>query len=552
MNNLSVKILRVIGYLLWGVFVNALAVWLIGPLVQDLAVYGVLAVAAIVLVWLTSIYPRARRPWISFTLFSLLLGQGLSALAFSSFAKTIVVTVVMALGLFIIAMWFGRVRFVPLFFGTVGIIVANAVLPFSDWPFLTQFKVVEQSRLHINPHDLDDAPFSVIHTPTGDALITVNGFVPSTELLQQLVGQATDTPDALQNVLQTASGEYQFVEFKDVNGHLERTTPSPQDLAKANPLQLIPSIFPFQLAHWYVVNGQVDEYLSPNLPSNQAVEAGMDPAAYASTMEAVSNQAVQVELTDWRNALSQLGVQPQQSGWYIQSGHLNGTYNGKSVSIPVNATSVVGQGHFTSVGANEVLLVGNNDLQVVDLDKQQVISTYRGTSQNPVPNDVMCGPLTRGGTDAVFINASPAYILTVDGTGSWKTVYTATSPTFRFETVLSDAGTPQIVTNDPSAVRNAPTRYFSAYHFVPSANGHSGQLQRDWRVFRTNVVNVTPITLSNGGAHQLAVSIYGTGEFLVLQKYNLPVLPIALIVLGVVIVGGWVVRIRAKKEGDRS
>ncbi|WP_206915622.1 hypothetical protein [Alicyclobacillus suci] len=551
-NNLLRHVLLVVGYIVWAVLINALGVWIIGPLVKDLAIYGVLVVVVLAILWLTSIYPKYRRRFVTFTLFSLLLGQGLSSLAFSSFAKTLVVTVVVSLVLFVVALWFGKIRFFPLLFGTLAVIVANAWLPFSDWPFLTQFRIVQHSRLHIDPHNLAAAPFDVVHTKQGDALLTVSEYIPSEDLLQQLVQNATDSPDALQNVLQTAQGEYRFVEIKQVGGHIEQVTATAQDLAQAHPLNLIKTFFPFQLAHWYVADGEMNEYLSPYLTTNQAVQTALNPASYATTMQALSNQGVQEELENWQSALAQLGVQAKPSGWQIAGGKLTGTYHGQALSASVSATSVVGMGHFTTPSANQLLLVGNNNLQVFDLDAQKVVATYQGTPTTPVPNDVVVGPLAHGEADAIFVNASPAYILTLTPAGQWHKVYTATSPSFRFETVLDmGQGATQIVTDDPSKVRNAATRYFSAYRFVPGATEKPGQLERDWRVFRTNVVNVTPVSFSDG-TEDLAVAIYGSGEYLILHKWNVPLLPISAGLFGIVIIAGWVNRIRLYKGAKQA
>lgn len=552
-NNLLVNGLRIIGCLLWAVFVNAIAMWIIGPLVQDLAIFGVLAVVVIAVLWLSSLLPESRRRWVSFTLFSLLLGQGLSLTAFSSLSKTVVVGAVMVIGLFVIALWFGKVRLISLFAGTIGIIAASVWLPFSDWPFLTQFNVVNHSRLHIQTRDMDAVPFDVIHTSKGDAIVTVNSYVPPASLLQQLVKNATDSPEALQNALQTAQGEYQLVEIRRVGGRIVETTPSPADLAKVNPMRLINTFVPFQLAHWDVTNHRVAEYLTPYMTGHNAVELALKPSVYSNSMKILSDQAVADEMTNWSQVLGQLGVQANLSGWQIQSGHLLGTYQGKSINLPVAASTVVGQGHFTSKTADELLLVGNNDLQILNLSSGKIVSTFHGTPSQPVPNDVIFGPLSHGELDAVFVNASPAYILQANADGSWKTMYTATSPSFRFETVMrTGKRAPQIVTDDPSKIRNSPTRYFSAYRFVPGSNGTAGTLEREWRVFRTNVVNVTPISMNTNGVKQLAVAIYGTGEYLILQKMNLPVLQIAYVVLGLIIVAGWIRRTRRRTGGRQA
>lgn len=547
---LLVQMQRIVWYVFWGVFVNALSVWVFGPLVKDLAMYGVLALGFIAVIWLTTIRKAKRKSWISYTLLSLLLAQGLSALTYTSLEKTVLVTVVMSLGLFIIGLWFARIHWLPLLAGTVGIIVANLILPFSDWPFLTQFGIVQQSRVSINPSDMAAAPFDVIHTSTGDAIITLSSYIPSSALLQQLTSQATDSPDALANVLQASQGEYEFVELKMVNGKVVKETPTPEDLAKVNPLQLVRSFFPYQLGHWYAVNGQVSEYLTPYLSSDQAVEVGVNPATYATSLQALSNEAVQTELANWDQVLTQLGVQPQNDGLVVENGLLTGSFGGHTISIPVQASSFVGVGHFTSTTSSQALLVGDNDLQVVDLSQRRVVATFKGTAATPIPNDVVFGPLTSGGRDAVFVNASPAYVLSIDHAGQWHQVYKATSSSFRFETVMTNGnGTPQIITDDPSMVRNTPTRYFSAYRYVPDG-GVSGHLVRDWRVFRTNVVDVTPITMSTGGSKDIAVGIYGSGEYLILHKSNVPVLPMSCVAFAIILVCGWVLRWKRGKERD--
>lgn len=550
-NDLLMKWGTIVGYLLWGVFANALFRWIIAPLIQDLAIFGVLIVALIVVFWISSILPAIRRRWISFTLFSLILGQGLSIIALSSPLKAVALGAVMVIGLFIIAFWFGKVRFLALLAGTVGIVAASLWLPFTEWPFLTQFKVSHHGKVHIQIHDMPEAPFDVIHTKNGDEVVTVDGYKPSKALLQQLVEQATHSPSALQDVLQTAHGQYRLVVIKDANGRTVTSAPTAKDLALVNPLHLVSAFLPYEVAHWDVVNGHVSEYLTPFMQSRDAVALSLNTASYSQSIRTLTAQAVNYELKNWNGMLQQLGVHPQHSGWFIESGHLVGSYNGKSVRARVSANAVVGVGHFTSTAHQQVLLVGDNQLQIFDPATGKVVSTYKGTTKQPVPNDIVIGKLTQSGPDAIFVNASPAYVIEAQSGGSWKTMYTATSRSFRFETVMNQDGkNPEIVTNDPSKIRNSPTRYFSAYRFVPGPADHQGQLEREWRVFRTNVVNVTPAQLSRNGTEQLIVGIYGTGEYLVLQKTHLPIVVTSYIVLSILICAGWLLRLRRRKGGQ--
>ncbi|WP_067617288.1 hypothetical protein [Alicyclobacillus acidiphilus] len=541
---------RILWYLFWALFINVIYIWILRPVVQDLAVYGVLIDAALIVVWLTSIPRSVRRPWVVYTMVVLLIGEGLSTLAFGSVKTSTLGTIVMCVGLLIIAGWFGRVKLLPAFIGVVALVVAEMFIPRDDWAFLDHFKILQESRVHLTLQDMQEAPLAVIHKATGDAIITVDGYVPSSTDLEALAMNATDSPDALYNALQTANGEYQLVELEEQNGHLVKTTPTAKDLALVNPLQLVQAFFPYEIAHWYVNDGQISEYLTPYLDDRDAVATAVNPAAYASSIQVVANQAAQEEIENWDDCLRQLGVSPASGGLDVENGKLTGLDRGKSVSVPIDASTVVGIGHFTSKTDDQALLIGNNELHVVDLATGKVVSTYHGTVDNPVPNDVKIGPLVSGGTDAVFVNAVPAYILTVDSSGKWHQVYTATSSTFRFEAIMPNGqAQPEIVTNDPSMLRNSPTRYFSAYHFVGNPEGH-GQLVRDWRVFRTNVVNVTPLKLQADGPEDLALDIYGTGEYMVIQKTNAPLLPIAAILLGLIIVIGWGIRLTRGNRRD--
>ncbi|MBF8376323.1 hypothetical protein IW967_00225 [Alicyclobacillus mali] len=539
-------------YVFWALFANAVYVWILRPLVDDLALYGVLAVIAIILLWMTSLKRPIRRRWLMYTLFVLIVAEGYSTLAFASKLKQALVAIVMLVLLWLLAMLIGRVRPVASLLGGASVLIAQVFLPLNDWAFLTHFRVLQDAQVNLRVQNSPEAPFAVIPVKGGQAIITIDSHIPTKQELEQRAISATDSPDALYNVLQTAQGEYEIVELKSVGGHLKKVVPSPQDLARVNPLDLVRAFFPYELANWYVENGRVYEYLTPFLTDQQAVEAALDPASYPASFQAIANQASAKEVANWDDCLAQLGVKPDRSGVYISNDRLMGLGAARGSAVTMQAESVVGEGHFTTAQDNQILLVGDNSLHVYDVNLGRIVASYQGSADNPVPNDIRIGPLVSGGRDAVFVNASPAYILTVSPQGTWKRVYTAPSQSFRFETVLTGVRLyPEILTNDPSYIRNSPVRYFSAYRFVPSADG-DGQLVRVWRVFRTNVVNVTPLHLQGVPSEVLALDIYGTGDYLIIAPSNTPVLPAACAALAAIIVGGWLYRPRRnEEEGSR-
>ncbi|SIS91119.1 hypothetical protein [Alicyclobacillus vulcanalis] len=539
-----------IWYAFWALFANAVYVWILRPLVDDLALYGVLAVMAIVLLWMTSLKRPIRRRWLIYTLFALMVAEGYSSLAFASKLKQALVAVAMLLLLWILALIMGRVRPVASLLGGACVVAAQVFLPLNDWAFLTHFRVLQDAQVNLRVQNSPEAPFAVIPVTGGQAIITIDSHVPTKQELEQRAMAATDSPDALYNALQTAQGEYEIVELKSVGGRLKKEVPTPQDLARVNPLDLVRAFFPYELANWYVDNGRVYEYLTPFLTDQQAVEAALDPAAYPASFQAIANQASAKEIANWDDCLAELGVKPDRAGVYVSDDRLMGLGSNHGAHVTMQAESVVGEGHFTSTQDEQILLVGDNSLHVYDVNLGKIVASYEGSADNPVPNDIRIGPLVRGGRDAVFVNASPAYILTVDPQGTWRRVYTAPSQSFRFEAVLTGVQPyPEILTNDPSYIRNSPVRYFSAYRFVPSSNG-TGQLVRVWRVFRTNVVNVTPLHLAGVPNEVLALDIYGTGDYLVISPSHAPVLPAACIVLAAIIVGGWLYRPRREGEED--
>lgn len=533
-------------------FANAVYVWILRPLVDDLALYGVLAAIAIILLWMTSLKRPIRRRWLMYTLFVLMVAEGYSTLAFASKLKQALVAIAMLILLWLLAILVGRVRPVASLLGGASVVIAQVFLPLNDWAFLTHFRVLQDAQVNLRVQNSPEAPFAVIPVTGGQAIITIDSHIPTRQELEQRAISATDSSDALYNVLQTAQGEYEIVELKSVGGRLKKVIPTPQDLARVNPLDLVRAFFPYELANWYVDNGRVYEYLTPFLTDQQAVEAALDPAAYPASFQAIANQASAKEIANWDDCLAELGVKPDRAGVYISNDQLMGLGAGRGSAVTMQAESVVGEGHFTSTKDDQILLVGDNSLHVYDVNLGKMVASYEGSADNPVPNDIRIGPLVPGGRDVVFVNASPAYILTVSPQGTWKRIYTAPSQSFRFETVLTGVRPyPEILTNDPSYIRNSPVRYFSAYRFVPNADG-AGQLVRVWRVFRTNVVNVTPLHLAGVPNEVLALDIYGTGDYLIISPSNVPVLPAACAVLAAIIVGGWLYRPRREgEEGSR-
>ncbi len=531
-------------YILWALFVNALNAWIVTPLVEDYALLGVVAVVLIIVIWLTSIPSYSRKKWITFTIFSLLLGQGFSSLVFYPLPRRILFGIIMFAGLYLIAWWFAKIGAKTLFFSGLVVVLANILLPVSEWPFLTHFRVVHYGSYNIVPGDMAALPFSVISTDHGQAVITLKRTIPTKSELKNLANSATDSPNALGDVLSTYKNEYRLVEISSVNGKIRVTNPTTADLAKVNPFDLLGPSFPFSMAHYMKVNNQVIQYTTSALPAQAVTSLGMESAMYPTNMVVLSEAERQAQWNTWQQFLDTNGVSPVTLHLEVTNGYLVGKMNGKNVRIAVKGTAFVSTGSFTAPNTNQALVEGANLLEVVDLDTGKVVASFQGAKGQLVPGDLVTGRLTANGKDAIFVNASPAYILQVSSNGQFQKVYTAPNDSLRFEASVQFAGdkAPEIITDDPSVVRQSPIRYFSSYTYS------NGNLERNWRIYRTNVVNVNPIQFVSGTTTDLVVGIYGTGEYLVLQRVMWPVLPIAALLFGLTIVIGWVYRLNERRR----
>lgn len=534
-------------YLLWAVFINAANAWLFTPMVEDYAVYGVAGLFVLGAVWLTSIPRRQRKRWIAYTVFSLLIGTGLSTIVFRPWYQQVGEGGLMVVGLVVLTWAFARVKVSHLAGGVVAMVIATAILPVTEWPFLTHFSVSHFGRVRLNPNDLPALPFTVVPTADGGhALITIRNIRETKLRVEQAATQATDTPDALANVLWSYQHRYTYVELRQQQGHILEQLAPVSDLAAVDPATLLSSAFPFMQAHWMVEStGEVLQYMAPTEPARTMTMIGLDPANYPANMLQLAGETESQQRAGWNKMLQSVGVTPVLPSLRIHQGHLSGTYAGHSVNVAVSDTVIIGAGSFTGANESELLLLGPDRLDVVRLDgTARVVASYVANGQTAMPDDVVIGPLDNSGHDAIFVNASPSFILTVDAAGQFHKVYTAPNESFRFEASIrfSHDANPEIITDDPSYLRDSPTRYFSSYTY------RGGALVRNWRVYHTNVVNVTPIQFSRGGNMYVVASIYGSGKYLVLKRHYYPVVPAASVVLGLSVAIGWGLRLRGRRS----
>ncbi len=535
-----------LGYLLWAVFVNAVNVWILTPIAEDYGILGVVGVVLISVVWLLGLPTSTRRKWVIFTMFALLVGQGLSDMANSPSLRAVVLAVVMCLGLIALAAWVGKVRMRHLVVTAVALSAISASLPFSEWPYFTRFMIVSSGDLPVSSTDFQSLPLAAVQTPQGQAVVTVKKVRETTTGFTQRVMNATSSTDELQNVLTSYNHLYELVSLSGSNSSVGLRMPTPEELSAVNPINLDPQ-FPFTLAHWSVTGGRVYESFTPVLTPAQIAKVGLNPTAMSSELVVLSKQVQQEEQTNWDQVLSQLGVSPRSTGLQVVHGVLQGTASGLSVHVKTGEGQVIGFGHFTDPQANQVLFEGLNTLKVISLaNGGTVVATYQGSAAHPLSTDVIIGALDASGRNVVFVNSSPAIIIQANSNGTWKQLYQAPNRSLRFEASVQFSGDklPEILTNDISLMQPSTIRYFTSYSY------QNGSLVRNWRVYRPGIAKVMPVQFSSAArVPDLLATVSGTGKFVVLKRHDIPVVPIASVLLALIIAGGYAMRLRERAVG---
>lgn len=536
------KLLLWFGYLFWALFVNACNVWIVKPLVLDFSILGVVAVVLLVVLWLTSIPKLYRKKWIVFSLFSLLLGDGISELTVKPPISAILLGVLMIFGLVALAWLFARVRIRLLAGASVLLVLVNLALPVDDWSFLTHFWVAYHTTLPMQASDMSAPPLSVIQSGAGTSVVSLTKLNENDKQLQQIAQTSGDTNDSLENLLRNYGHRYGFVALTQKNGHFHMQQLPEADLGAIDPLQFDNNFFPFMQAFWSEQGNQVVQYMAPAQSPLTIADIVNQSGNFPANLNALGNESHRQEMADWQRILGNLGIS-EQPRLTVKNGHLVGSYRGGTVDIAVDGKAVLGSGSFTAPGSHEVLVGGANLLQVVSLDGQAIVTTYHGSAQNMLPNDIVVGPLNNSGRDSIFVNASPAFIIQANASGAWTTLYTAPdASSLRFEAAIRFQGdqTPEIITNDPSVMRESPVRYLTSYTY------RAGQLYRNWRVYRSNAVNLQPVQFSPTGPKYLVMATYQSGKIFVLRRHDLPVLPTTIGLLGLIVIAGWVWRMRRK------
>ncbi|WP_067931444.1 hypothetical protein [Alicyclobacillus kakegawensis] len=524
---------RILACVAWSLFVNLVDEWLVRPLVQDLAVIGVLLVLLMAWLWVFAIPRPHRRWWVVFSLFSLCACQALASFASLPLGQRVLTAAISMAILAAAARWIGRVALSALLGSMLVLAAANAWLPENLWPLLTHFRVLAVGTFTVDNGNYPVLPLDVVRTQHGEVVLTVTRW-PDTRF-------GSNTDDYLQAV---KSGKlpadhlvYQYMQLAPENGRIGARPATAQELAEVQPTELSGALAPFDRSTWAVVGGRVLQYTVRTQSSAGAVDAALQPVQYAPELAELIVQAHQDEWKDWSQALRKAGVAPV-APWRIDNGVLSGKWRGRTVHVRVDAQFVIGSGSFTKPGAHELLLGGSNLLEVVSLagNRPHVVASLHGSPANPIGEGMQVGPIGTADKDAVFVNASPAYILSFTGDGHARRIYTAPNDDLQFLASIRTApgAAPEILADDRSAVRSSSTTYLTSYTY------RDGQLYRNWRVFESGIENVRQVQFFPGQPPCLVAAVAGSGAYVVLARHFWPLQP-ALVVAWLLVLAGFMV-----------
>jgi len=115
-------------FVLWALSVNLVNLWFVKPVVRQLDVVGVLLVMVAAVLWMVSLPRRQRKVWIGFTLYGLLVGQGIGRLHTAGLAGEIPLGIVAVVCLLLLAWAYTRMPLITLLLSAVFVVVL-ALMP---------------------------------------------------------------------------------------------------------------------------------------------------------------------------------------------------------------------------------------------------------------------------------------------------------------------------------------------------------------------------------------------------------------------------------------
>lgn len=326
--------------------------------------------------------------------------------------------------------------------------------------------------------------------------------------------KATVGPDGKGNLLAVFELQKRLLEGVDIlrfsqkDGYLKH--PATKEEVAALPFpSLALTGFPYYISSWTVNNEAVRQHFTPSVDPKRVLTSFFNPLSITAAMDKQAEDALSATRKNWSDAF------------------------GRSNSPAIPNGALVGKGKFMPGNDSQLVVVKNNEVQLIDGNNpsETPIAAYKGSWDEPVTSNLVIGDVDGDGIDELLLNTIPARILKLNANRTWNTIWESGTDSLRFEFVqpgVKAGSKPMIVTNDPSLVRDKPDRYLTGYTW------QNGQLIRDWRVFKTNLLFPFPIDNQTW-----ASGFYGTPNLFVIRPLPVSLQTVLAGMYALLIVGGF-------------
>lgn len=503
--------------------------------------YGVAAVIAASLLFVYAFPKKDRRIAIRFTLFSLMASYALASFVNATLFWHVVdyiVFVVLALAL---GGWLVGLRKTQLLLVIAALAVVEFWLPLKDMSVLSAFQVRYIGHMASPDPQLSSIPAVPVPDPKNPGhmeILTMRGHHPIKGEAQMLIDLLANPKYAqgAREAIQELQYSYDILGVRP--GRLRFVT----HYASAAALRKVPFSslglidFPFTTVHFLSLQNQTRMYVSLSATPGQLLTDLLSPGTLADSMGNLSLKTAQTTQANWDQVS---GRQAEVTdGLTISDGYLNGKYNGRRVHVKTTGVAILGIYPMlpqSVSSAPQAVVEGNNLIQVVSLppNRPRVLATLKGSYTHPLTTDIVFADLTGNHYDAMLINTVPAQIVQLSPHGrTWHTLWISGRSSFRFESVFHRSGGDLIIANSPSLVSYSPIRYLGGYIYK------NHQLERVFRVYHGNLVNLHALRFQPHGQQNLLTSVYANQEIMVLSPTKIPWLPLSAGIYGLVILFG--------------
>lgn len=549
MNKLLKCPVGIIKFILLALYLFVLYELMVIPAILDWSVYGILLSLAIAGLLVRSLPPDRRWTYAVLGVTFLLSVKALGNLAYLSWYWQAAGAFVIFTVLFAVSRVAGKVllrRFLTVFL--VALTVSFTVNP-AEIPLWTEYSVKWRSPvLYRQEGTVDYFPLQTADVNNdGKAEIITQGNFEAVRKEQEDI----TSEDERRTFLRPEDNNYMVFAwngqtFKELN----RGEYSMDRLAKA--LQPDYINFPYYSAAFRPDANGPAQALTPLLTREELVERTMHFGDAPFVALALDLKSTEDRLAEWPPApVSSVNMdKPFKLRAIIKGPELTGIFEGRSFSIPTDATAILGAGRLLPGRAAQLVVLGEK-LQVFNIEPAGKVKLLNEITPDEVPDistaEAILADVNFDGTDEVLLNTERAKLLKLAKNGRWQVLWASPDDSFRFEgfAPLGKEGKPQIIALAKSTVRNNKTRYMTGYEFTPAG------LKQKWRVF-SGLINLRAADVDGDGSNELVGYLYKKHLVLVLEKHRLPVVPALYGLTAALILYGFIRQARQTRRGQTA